>query len=147
MRTLKNILGIFILGITLYSCSVSSTQNVVDTKEEDETVVIANDSLEYEVIIFDIGFKRYLNTIARPVGFYSQNYLENWNNIYVTNWNIRAQNPTRYDPNLYANIINWDPKIDYGMDVNYKLFNYFQFAQIKYRMRLDTESTNIVRPR
>ena len=27
--------------------------------------------------------------------------------------------------------------IDYGMDVNYKLFNYFQFAQQKYKMRLD----------
>jgi hypothetical protein len=119
----------------------------VDSEENEEAVVIANDSLEYEVIIFDIGFKRYLNTIARPVGFYSQNYLENWNNIYITNWNIRAQNPTRYDPNIYANVIDWDPMIDYGMEVNYKLFNYFQFAQLKYNIRLDSETNTIVRPR
>ena len=80
------------------------------------------------------------NNVARPLGFYSQNYLENWNNIYVTNWNIRAQNPTRFDPNIYGTIINWDSDIDYGMEVNYKLFNYFQFAQIKYNMRLDSDA-------
>lgn len=147
MKSLQYIFGILIVGIFLYSCSISSSKPIVDSEENEEAVVIANDSLEYEVIIFDIGFKRYLNTIARPVGFYSQNYLENWNNIYITNWNIRAQNPTRYDPNIYANVIDWDPMIDYGMEVNYKLFNYFQFAQLKYNIRLDSETNTIVRPR
>ena len=147
MKTRKHILGIFLLGLILYSCNWTSTKNIVDPKEKEEAVVIANDSLEYEVIIFDIGFNQYLNTVARPMGFYSQNYLENWNNIYITNWNIRVQNPTRYDPNLYANLIDWDPLIDYGMEVNYKLFNYFQFAQLKYNIRLDSEVNTIVRPR
>ncbi len=117
------------------------------SKEKEEPVVIANDSLEYEVIIFDVGFNYYLNSQARPVGFYSQNYMETWNNIYITNWNIRAQNPTRYNASIYANVIDWDPNIDYGLDVNYKLFNYFQFAQIKYQMRLDTENTRVGRIR
>tara|TARA_R110000787_G_scaffold7747_5_gene26045 strand:- start:1233 stop:1622 length:390 start_codon:yes stop_codon:yes gene_type:complete len=119
----------------MYACSSSPLKNGKTIKEE--AVVIANDSLEYEVTIFDIGFNNYLNSIAKPVGFYSQNYLENWNNIYVTNWNIRAQNPTRYSQDIYQNIIYYSANIDYGMDVNYKLFNYFQFAQQKYKMRLD----------
>ena len=147
MRNLTYILAVFVLGIFLYSCDASSTKRAINSKEKEEAVVIANDSLEYEIIIFDIGFRAYLQSIARPLGFYSKNYLKNWNVIYVTNWNIRAQNPTRYDPLIYANIIEYDPKIDYGLEVNFKLFNYFQFAQRKYRMRLDTEVTTTDRIR
>jgi hypothetical protein len=135
MRHLQKIIEILGLSILIYACSSSPLKNGKTIKEE--AVVIANDSLEYEVIIFDIGFNTYLNSIAKPAGYYSQNYLENWNNIYVTNWNIRAQNPTRYGQNIYQNIIDYSANIDYGMDVNYKLFNYFQFAQWKYKMRLD----------
>jgi hypothetical protein len=147
MRNLSYIFGLFILGVFLYSCSASSTKKAFNSKGKEEPVVIANDSLEYEIIIFDVGFNYYLRSIARPIGFYSKNYMKNWNIIYVTNWNIRVQNPTRYDANIYANIIEYDPKIDYGLEVNYKLFNYFQFAQRKYRMRLDTEVTTTDRIR
>jgi len=148
MRHLQKIIGVIILSILLYACGSSPTKDIVQSKEKkEEAVVIANDSLEYEVIIFDVGFNAYLASIAQPIGFYSQNYLENWNNIYIINWNIRAQNPTRYDPNIYGNVIEYDRKIDYGMEVNYKLFNYFQFAQRKYKMRLDTGATNGVRIR
>ena len=135
MRHLPKIIGILVLSVLMYACGSSSLKDPQTKKEE--PVVIANDSLEYEVIIFDIGFNNYLASQARPIGYYSQNYLENWNIIYVTNWNIRAQNPTRYNQDIYQNIIDYSSSIDYGMDVNYKLFNYFQFAQQKYKMRLD----------
>lgn len=147
---MKRLIFIFLasfLGILLYSCGVSSTKSAINSQEKEEPVVIANDSLEYEITIVDVGFNYYLQSIAQPIGYYSQNYLENWNRIYVVNWNIRAQNPTRYDPNIYFNVIDYDPKIDYGLDLNYKLFNYFQFAQRKYRMRLDTEATTVDRIR
>lgn len=135
MRHLHKIIGVLILSVVVYACSSSPLKNGTNKKEE--PVVIANDSLEYEVTIMDIGFNYYLASQAKPVGYYTQSYLENWNNIYVTNWNIRARNPTRYDQNIYENIIAYSPNTDYGMDVNYKLFNYFQFAQQKYNMRLD----------
>ncbi len=139
MKNLYKIFGIFILGVTLYACSSSPVKNV--KKEKEEPVVIANDSLEYEIIILDIGFNAFLNSRAKPIGYYSKEYMEMWNEVYVTTWNNRAQFPTRYDPEIYRNIIDYDRKIDYGMDVNYKLFNYFQFAQLKYNMRLDAGGT------
>jgi hypothetical protein len=145
MKNRTYIFGLFLLGIFLYSCSATSTKRAINSEEE--AVVIANDSLEYEITIIDLGFKYYLQSIAQPMGYYPQQYLETWNKIYVTNWNIRVQNPTRYDPNIYFNIIEYDPKIDYGLELNYKLFNYFQFAQRKYKMRLDTESTTTDRIR
>jgi len=77
-----------------------------------------------------------LRTIAQPVGFYTQAYLENRNQFYVAEWNRRVNNPAMFAPNIYENIINYDDHVDYGYDVNYKLFNYFEFAQRKYRMTL-----------
>jgi len=37
---------------------------------------------------------------------------------------------------VYENSIDYQANTDYGYDVNYKLFNYFLFAQQKYRMNL-----------
>ena len=103
---------------------------------KEEPVVIKNDSLEYEITIIDIGFTNYLNTIAKPVGYHSQFYLENKNKFYVPIWNSRVNKSTNNNVNIYENLINYDPFIDYGYDVNYKLFNYFEFAQRKYKMTL-----------
>ncbi len=133
MRNL--IYTILALGFLMVSCgspknTVASTDN-----QKEEPVRIANDSLEYEIIIIDIGFTSYLAT-AKPMSYYSQSYLETRNRIYVTEWNYRARNLTRYDASIYENVIDYQPNIDYGLEVNYKLFNYFQFAQRKYNMRL-----------
>ncbi len=128
---------LFIFSITtlfFLSCSTNTLNKKISVKEE--PVVIKNDSLEYEIIIIDPGFNSYLNSIARPSGYYTQNYLEVRNRFYVPLWNLRVNNPTRFNPNIYENIIDYDSNIDYGYDVNYKLFNYFEFAQHKYRMRL-----------
>ena len=134
----KHILTAILGGILVYSCGTqNSTTAVSETKEE--PVRIANDSLEYEIIIIDIGFNAYLNTIARPMGYHSQTYLETRNLIYVTEWNNRARNPTRFNANIYENVIDYQPNIDYGLEVNYKLFSYFQFAQRKYKMRLGSQ--------
>ena len=135
MKYLFQLLGLFILSILIASCSSSTLKSSLKMKEK--PIVIANDSLEYEIIIFDIGFTLYLNSVARPMNYYSQNYLENKNNIYVTNWNIRALNPSRFDSSIFENVIEYNPQVNYGLEVNYKLFNYFQFAQQKYKIRLD----------
>ncbi len=134
MKVLKYTSLVLIAFITFYACGTSPIKNNSQTKEE--PVVIKNDSLEYEIIIIDPGFTAYLNSIAKPEGFYSQIYLENKNRMIVPIWNNRANNPLSFDPNIYENQIDYSPHINYGYEVNYKLFNYFMFAQQKYRMRL-----------
>jgi|TARA_B110000967_G_C18834105_1_gene535666 hypothetical protein len=134
MKLLKQTLVLFIFGFLFWACGSTPINKTAEIKEE--PVVIANDSLEYEITIIDIGFTYYLNAIAQREGFYSQDYLEARNKVWVTTWNMRAQNIGQFNPNIYENLIDYQQNIDYGYEVNYKLFNYFLFAQKKYKMNL-----------
>lgn len=112
-----------------------NTSSEVPAKASD-TVRIANEETEYEVIIIDPGFNTFLYSQARPRGFYSEVFLEQRNVIYVNEWNIRARQPLQYDSDLYLMQIDYDPNIHYGYEVNYLLYNYFVYFQLKYKQRL-----------
>lgn len=131
---MKNLLYILIIGLFIFSCGSSNkTTTKSDANLPEGAVRIANDSLEYEIIIFDIGYETYLNTIAKPDWYYSQATLETKNLFYVIEWNIRARNPLQYNPNIYENVIDYNSNINYGLEVNYKLYNYFKFVEYKYK--------------
>ncbi|NVJ89312.1 MAG: hypothetical protein HWD82_07715 [Flavobacteriaceae bacterium] len=134
MKFLKYLIFLTIFASLLYACGSSLINNSKNIKEE--PVKIANDSLEYEIIIIDPGFTNYINAIAQPRGFYSQKYMEIRNIAWVLTWNQRARNLNTFNPNIYQNEIDYDRNIDYGYEVNYLLFNYFLFAQQKYNMDL-----------
>lgn len=135
---MKNLLIIFVLGLTIYSCGTSRDRNFNEneiTANANDTVRIANDSLEYEIIIIEPGFNLFINSIAQPRGYYSQSYLENKNRFLVQDYNARVRQPQRYNPNLYVQEINYDPDTDYGYEVNYLLYNYFVFFSREYNQR------------
>ena len=134
MKLFKHFFLFISIGLFLWACASSSIKK--NTTKKEEPVVIANDSLEYEIIIFDIGFNAFLNSIAQPKGFYSQSYLEARNTAWVITWNNRVTNNIQFNQDIYENIIDYQPQINYGYEVNYKLFNYFLFAQRKYKMSL-----------
>ena len=133
MKTLKTLIPVLLVTVFIYACGSSNFNNKV---AKEEPVRIANDTLEYEIIIIDPGFNAFLNGTAQPEGFYSQKYMEARNIAWVIAWNQRVLNPSRFNPVIYQNIIDYDANIDYGYEVNYKLFNYFLFAQRKYNMSL-----------
>lgn len=137
------LLFIIIVSIINYSCSgtkktiqLSDEEKVAFNQTKGDTITIANQEAEYEIIIIEPGFDFWLQSIARPEGYYSQSYLENRNAIWVIEWNQRVLQPQRYNPNLYELTINYDANTDYGYEVNYKLYNYFIYFQRKYNQRL-----------
>ena len=134
MKLLSQFLLLIFIIFFLGACSSLPTNKTKLPKEA--PVVIANDSLEYEIMIIDIGFTAYLVSTAKPEGFYTQEYMENRNSIWVASWNSRAQNPSEFNSRIYENIIDYQSQEDYGYEVNYKLFNYFLFAQKKYKINL-----------
>ncbi|MFV5702060.1 DUF6146 family protein [Flavobacterium sp. XS2P12] len=130
--------------LLLIFCSIigcTTSKPIISGKDEstitqNDTVRIANDELQYEVIIIDPGFSTWINSRALPRGYHSQTYLENRNQFYVSEWNIRVLQPQRYDPNLYGMTINYDSNIDYGYEVNYLIYNYFIYFQNTYKQKL-----------
>uniref|UniRef100_UPI0040472810 DUF6146 family protein n=1 Tax=Mariniflexile sp. TaxID=1979402 RepID=UPI0040472810 len=138
---MKTITSILLIGLLVFSCN--TTKQTTSTKDEklenlklNDTVSIANDELEYEIIIIEPGFNYWLASQARPEGYYSQPFLESRNYQYVIEWNQRVLQPQLFDPNLYELQIDYQPYIDYGYEVNYKLYNYFIYFQLTYKQRL-----------
>ncbi|MFD2823624.1 DUF6146 family protein [Lacinutrix iliipiscaria] len=136
---MKSVFYSLLVGLLLIACNTSKNKSTTETShaiQKNDTVRISNNDLEYDIIIIEPGFSTWLASRAKPVGFHSQNYLENKNIQYVTAWNARAINSMQYDPNLYDMQINYQQGVDYGYDVNYKLYNYFIYFQIKYKQQL-----------
>lgn len=129
-----------ILSGLLFACNSSekvvSQNNNDKPKLESDTVRIANDEIEYEVIIIDAGFTSWFNSYAKPRGYYSQSYLETRNIFWVTEWNRRVLMPFQYDPNLYEMQINYNSTTNYGYEVNYMIYNYLVYFQLTHQQRL-----------
>ncbi len=103
---------------------------------KNDTIRIANDELQYEVIIIDPGFNTWLNSRAYPRNYHTQSFLENKNRLYVGEWNNRVLQPQRYPSGLYEMSINYDSNVNYGYEVNYLIYNYMIYFQNTYKQKL-----------
>ena len=136
---------LFAVFSILVACNSSKTQKKFDDKPklESDTIRISNNEIEYDVIIIDGGFTSWFNTYARPRSFYTQSYLEARNRVWVLEWNRRAMLPSQYNPNLYEMTINYETNINYGYEVNYMLYNYLVYFQLKNNQKLGGFSPRI----
>ena len=137
--SMKKLGFLIVIVIGIISCKTSneyrSTTSEVNIKDQD-TVRIANDDSDYEIIIIEPGFNNWLINRARPRGFYTQQFLENRNAQYVVAWNNRVLDPSNYNPRLYEMQIDYNTSIDYGYEVNYMLYYYFIYFQLNYNQQL-----------
>ncbi|WP_452224534.1 DUF6146 family protein [Lacinutrix chionoecetis] len=137
---MKNLFILLAILVITFSCNSSKEVKKPDNENTQlkagDTIKISSEELEYDVIIIEPGFGTYLASIAHPEGFYTQEYMESRNIRYVQEWNRRVQQPGRYNPNLYELDINYRHGIDYGYEVNYKIYNYFVYFQNKYNQNL-----------
>ena len=133
---MKNFLFILTLSFAIYSCGTFNKTMGNSSAEitKNDTIRIANDSLEYEIMIIEPGFDSWLIS-QPPRGFYGQSFLESKNRSFVSEYNNRVLQPARYSHNLYGEQINYDPTVDYGYEVNYLLYNYFVYFQDKYNQK------------
>ncbi len=123
-------------GASKKEVNITEDEKQTFTAAGNDTVTIGSEESNYEIIIIEPGFNRWLLSIAQPRGYYSQSYMETRNRIFVIEWNNRVLMPGQYSPLLYEMQINYDLYTDYGYEVNYQLYNYFIYFQRKYRQRL-----------
>lgn len=86
-----------------------------------------SDSVEYELIVMDPGYESFLLTQPH-MEYHSQNYYEMWNSRYVMEWNYRHGQPLVYG-DIYETYIDYHDDIDYGLELNYRLYYYFRFFE------------------
>lgn len=133
---MKYLFSILIFAFIIISCDSTKpvVQTETDTSTLSDTVRIANDSIEYEIIIIEPGFNSWLVT-QPPKGYYGISYLESRNRQYVVEYNNRVYSPG-YNKNLYVQEINYDPTVSYGLEVNFLLYNYFKYFETTYNQAL-----------
>lgn len=110
--------------------------NYPPTPEEETLSFEKNDEDEYDILVMDSQYDTYLKSIAKPMDFYSEFYYKSQNRDYVMEWNYRHNNPIQYDPHFYSTYIDYDWNKEYGINLEYKLYNYFKFLKWRYKIDL-----------
>lgn len=125
---------IIIALFIIVSCVTKKNAAFDSNNANNDTVRIANDALEYEVLIIDPGFNGWLVSYAKPRNYHSQHYMEQRNRVWITQWNQNAISGQRRE--LFEMTINYDNTIDYGYEVNYLIYNYLTYFQITNNIQL-----------
>ena len=114
--------------VILAACTApkNSTKSVVLKSGNDS---IQKDSTEYEVIALDPGFESWYAQHNAKATYRSKDYYHNWNVRYVRAWNLKAS--TFPHAQLFNGQINYDYTEDYPLEIEHKLFMYFQFVEHK----------------
>ncbi len=120
---------LFILASVFVIISCGSNSDIVRIDNEANPA----DSTEYMLIVDEINFDSWMITNSKRIWYYSHEYYQAWNKIYVSEFNSRV---LRSAHRPFTELINYDYSIDYGIELDYKLYWYFMFIQEKYDVSL-----------
>jgi hypothetical protein len=119
----KSVFLLLIILAAIQTVGFSQTMKWMDNIKNDTVSV---DSVEYQLIILDPAFDTWLE--GKPSkNFYSNNYYIQKNRLYVYEWNLRYTSEN--SNGLYDNYIDYNPEVDYGIDINYRLYYYFKYFE------------------
>ena len=135
---------ILIIATIFLIISCSSPQNIAkDANNQTAMKPEKNDDGEQDLEVIDTQYDYFLNAIAKPMSFYSEEYLKSRNTFLVNEWN------SYYYSGRYRNIIessiDYDPNEKYGLKFEYKLYQVFAYVQWKYGLKLQGLSMTEVR--
>ncbi len=108
----------------LFACNTQKKAVEINKNKNDVSEL---DSVEYDVETFDTKFATWYALHNVPAKYRSQAYYESWNQQYVSEWNNRCAHPSvnwKFEP-----VIGYEPGMDYGFEMNHKLFYYFMYVE------------------
>ncbi|MCD4682820.1 MAG: DUF6146 family protein [Bacteroidales bacterium] len=121
-----------IIPIVLFSCSAN--KDIVRI----EDIENPTDSTEYIIFIDESGYDSWIVTNAKPMWYHEQPFYHSWNTIYTKEFNHKVRTSSFDHP--FNEMIDYDQTIDYGIEVEYKLYWYFKFIEEKYNIKLNISS-------
>jgi len=133
-----------LFALLLHSCSPLKHSVKTAKTEKIELKATDQDSTEYDLIIMDSGFQSWFDANHRPIWYYSKDYLATWNYQYVIAWNAKVRSPSMQNrpDNPFIQEIDYLPNIDYGIELNYKLYYYFKYIEDTWGRILPYERRN-----
>ena len=130
---MKNLILLLCMLFISFSCS-SQTKPKSD-QEKSEIKAAKNDDGEWDINVFDTQYDYFLTAIAQPINQYSESYLKSRNMTLVSEWN------SYFSSGKYRNVIessiSYDPKENYGLKFEYKLYQVFAYVNWKYGLRMN----------
>ena len=120
---------IWFISLTVLILSGCYSSNRMIVAGDENLINIDKEEEAYEIQVLDPGFETWFATtwsraMDRDVSYYSY-----WNQRYVTEWNYKASRP--HTSSFFDNQIAYDPSVDYGIEVERKLYYYFRWVDTK----------------
>ena len=131
MKSMVRIL-VMIFAVTLLGSACTPHKHAAKVRYGENMILDRGDDEEYEVHILDTGFDRWFATNSKPINFYSPQYYQMMNRRYVMAWNEKVSTHGFRRNSPFEAPINYDPTIDYGVEVDYKLYYYFKYIEDVY---------------
>jgi hypothetical protein len=132
---MKNIIVIAILSAFIWSCSTSSKPKSEDQKPSIATQKKTDSADEWEITVFDAEYENFVSTRAQPKSMFTESSLKSRNTILVNEWNSRFY--SGINRNFYEVAIDYDPKENYGLDFEYRMYQFFAYCNWKYGVRFN----------
>ncbi|WP_415325187.1 DUF6146 family protein [Chryseobacterium sp. MMS23-Vi53] len=130
---MKNIILLIIISLLPFSCMAQNERK--SDKEKSEMKPSKNEDGEWDLTVIDTQFDYFLNAVAKPINQYSESFLKSRNTLLVTEWNS-YYNSGRYR-NVIESSIDYDPKENYGIKFEYKLYQVFAYVNWKYGLKMN----------
>lgn len=111
----------------VYIVLIIFSAHVFASAQENENKVSIKDSLEYELVIIDVHFDSWFAKNSKPKEFYNVDYYTLKNRRYVQSWNNLFAAGKHRD--IVENSIEYNQTLEYGLDLEYKLYYYFLFIE------------------
>ncbi|MCF8231159.1 MAG: DUF6146 family protein [Bacteroidales bacterium] len=131
-------LNVIMMGILFLVSGNFAQGNEIQLKNTEASLTspmpdtVKADSTEYELIIFDGRFESWYIQRKKPKWYHTENYYKHWNQRYVNEWNYRYNlGDPRFD-----SYIEYQPTKDYGLELEHKLYYYFEYFQEKHNISL-----------
>ena len=137
MKKRVNVVIVMIMSIIVAtSCGVFGPDKMSGRigLKYDANATEQGDSLEYDLLIIDHGFDSWFIKNGHMKSLHSNGHLQSMNSIYASTWNRMYMTGDR----RVESYLDYDSRVDYGFEFNYKLFMYFKYFEEVNRIDLKT---------
>ena len=132
---MKNLLAFAVISAFIWSCSASPKAPPIDDKPAISTEKKTDSADEWEITVFDAEYETFVASRAQPKSMFTESSLKSRNTILVNEWNNRFYSGV--NRNFYEVAIDYDQKENYGLDFEYRMYQFFAYCNWKYGIRFN----------